>query len=50
MKYKGGTVEFQRVKAKKAPKIQEVEMSDAERKRLEAKALEQQKARQEPTE
>ena len=28
MKYKGATVQFQRVKAKKTPKIQEVEMND----------------------
>lgn len=39
MKYKGKTIEYQRVRAKKGPKIQEVEMSEEERKALEAKGL-----------
>ncbi|CDW72984.1 protein kinase domain protein [Stylonychia lemnae] len=41
MKYKGKTIQYQRVRAKKAPKIQEMEMSEEERKNLEAKGLEQ---------
>ena len=44
MKYKGATVQFQRIKAKKGPKIQEVELSPEERAELERKALEEQKA------
>ena len=39
MKYKGKTIEYQRVRAKKGPKIQEVEMNEEERKALEAKGL-----------
>ena len=35
MKYKGVTVEFQRIKVKKTPKIQEVQMSAEEQKQLE---------------
>ena len=43
MRYKGGTVQFQRVRAKKGPKIQEMEMTEEEKKKLEARGLEQQK-------
>ena len=31
MKYKGSTVQYQRVRAKKGPKIQEMEMSEEEK-------------------
>lgn len=46
MKYKGKTVQFQRVRAKKGPKIQEmndVENNEEERQRLETKSFEHQK-------
>lgn len=45
MKYKGKTIQFQRVRAKKGPKIQQMELSDEERKRLEERGLEQEKKR-----
>jgi hypothetical protein len=38
LKYKGATVQFQRVRAKKAPKIQEMEMSEEDRKKIEDKS------------
>lgn len=41
LKYKGATVQYQRVKAKKAPKIQEVEMTQKERDAFEKKGLEE---------
>lgn len=48
MKYKGKTIQFQRVRAKKGPKIQDIggssqEISEEERKKMEAKGLEQMK-------
>ena len=43
MKYKGKSIAFQRVRAKKGPKIQEVEISEEERKRMEERGLEEQK-------
>jgi hypothetical protein len=46
MKYKGKTVQFQRVRAKKGPKIQEMgesQLSEKERQEIEAKSLEHQK-------
>ena len=43
MKYKGATVQWQRVKAKRGPKIQEVELTDEERAALEKKGFEEQK-------
>ena len=46
MKYKGATVQWQRVKAKRGPKIQEVELTEEERAQLEQKGLEQQKAKE----
>ena len=46
MNYKGATVQFQRVKVKKAPKIEEVEMTEEERHELEKKALEEQKIKE----
>jgi len=50
MKYKGVTVQWQRVKAKRGPKIQEVELTDAERAELEKKGLEEQKIKDLPSE
>jgi len=41
MKYKGSTVQYQRVRAKKGPKIQQVEITEEERKKLEQKGLEE---------
>ena len=41
MSYKGATVQYQRVKAKKAPKIEEVEMTEEERLEFERKGLEE---------
>jgi len=46
MKYKGDTVAFQRIKARKGPKIQEVEMSEEEKKIMEEKALEEERRRE----
>lgn len=46
MKYKGATVQFQRIKAKKNPKIQEIEMSPEERAEMERKGLEEQKLKE----
>ena len=46
MKYKGDTIQYQRIKAKKAPKISEVEMTDEERARMEQQAFEEQKRRE----
>lgn len=40
MKYKGATIQWQRVKAKRAPKIQEVELTEEERAELEKQGLE----------
>ena len=36
MKYKGTTVQFQRVRAKKGPKIQEMEMTEEQKQALES--------------
>ena len=41
LNYKGATVQFQRVRAKKAPKIQEVELTPEQRQELERKNLEE---------
>lgn len=47
MKYKGATIEFQRVKAKKGgPKIQEVEMTAEERQRLAERAMEEERRKE----
>lgn len=46
MKYKGDTIQFQRVKAKKGPKIQEVKMTEEEKRRLEQAALEEERRRE----
>ena len=43
MKYKGNTIQLQRIRAKKAPKIQEVQLSDEEKKKMEQRALEEYK-------
>ena len=40
VKYKGATIQWQRVKAKRAPKIQEVELTEEERAELEKQGLE----------
>ena len=44
MKYKGDTVQFQRIRAKKAPKIEEVDstnFTEEEKRQMEQKGLEQ---------
>jgi hypothetical protein len=46
MKYKGDTIQWQRVKAKKGPRIQEVEMTEEERKRVEERAMEEERRRE----
>jgi hypothetical protein len=46
MKYKGDTVQWQRIKARKGPKIQEVEMSEEEKKLLQENALEEERRRE----
>jgi len=46
MKYKGDTVEFQRIKVKKGPKIQEVEMTEEEKQQMEEKAMEEERRRE----
>lgn len=47
MKYKGATIEYQRVKAKKGgPKIQEVEMTEEERQRLAERAMEEERRKE----
>ena len=46
LKYKGATVQFQRIKAKKAPKIQEVELTPEERAELERKAFDEEKMKE----
>ena len=46
LSYKGATVQFQRVRAKKAPKIQEVELTQEQREELERKNLEEQKIKE----
>ena len=46
LKYKGATVQFQRIKAKRAPKIEEVELTPEERAELERKALEEEKIKE----
>lgn len=48
MKYKGSTVQYQRIKIKKGAKIQDVtpEMSQEEREKMEARGLEEQKMRE----
>ena len=46
MKYKGSTVQFQRIKAKKGPKITEVVMSPQEKAEREAKGLEEAKVKE----
>lgn len=46
MRYKGKTIQFQRVRAKKAPKIEQVSsdiLTEEERKRLEQRGLEEAK-------
>jgi len=43
MKYKGATIEYQRVKAKKGPKIQEVAMTEEERQQLAERAMEEER-------
>lgn len=46
MKYKGSTIQYQRIKVKKGPKITEVEMTEEERKAMEEKALAEEKRRE----
>lgn len=46
MKYKGSTIQFQRVKAKRGPKIQEVQMTEEERNQLEEKAMDEERRRE----
>jgi len=46
MKYKGSTIQFQRIKATKNPKIQEVEMTEDEKRHLEEKAMEEERRRE----
>mmetsp|Transcript_18266 Transcript_18266/g.31248 ORF Transcript_18266/g.31248 Transcript_18266/m.31248 type:complete len:464 (-) Transcript_18266:43-1434(-) len=46
MKYKGATVQFQRIRAKKGPKIQEVQMTEEEKQRLQQKAIDEQMRRE----
>jgi hypothetical protein len=46
MKYKGSTIQFQRVRAKKGPRIQEVAMTEEERKRNEERAMEEERRRE----
>ena len=46
LKYKGATLQFQRIKAKKGPKIEEVEMTPEERAELERKAFEEEKRKE----
>lgn len=46
LNYKGATVQFQRVRAKKAPKIQEVELTQEQREELEKRNLEEQKMKE----
>ena len=46
MKYKGSTIEYQRVKAKKGPKIQEVQMTEEEKAKLAEKAMEEERRRE----
>ena len=46
MKYKGDTVQWQRVKAKKGPKIQEMQMTPEEKQRMEEKAMEEERKRE----
>lgn len=46
MKYKGSTIQFQRVKAKKGPKIQEVPMTEEQRRRVEERAMEEERKRE----
>ena len=46
LNYKGATVQFQRVRAKKAPKIQEVELTQEQREEMERKHLEEQKLKE----
>lgn len=46
MKYKGATIQFQRIRARKNPKIKEVEMTEEEKKKLEQKALEEERRRE----
>lgn len=46
LKYKGATVQYQRIRAKKAPKIEEVELSEEEKEKLQAKAMEEERKRE----
>ena len=46
MKYKGATVQYQRVKAKKGPHIQEVEMTEEEKKQLQERFLEEERRKE----
>ena len=46
IKYKGDTIQYQRVRAKKTPKIQEVPMTEEEKAALEQRALEEERRRE----
>ena len=46
MKYKGSTIQYQRIRAKKGPKISEVEMTPEEKKAMEEQAFEEEKRRE----
>ena len=46
MKYKGATISYQRVKAKKSARIQEVPMTPEERAELERRALEEERRKE----
>lgn len=46
MKYKGDTIQYQRIKAKKGPKIEEVSMTEEEKKRLQEKAMEEERRKE----
>jgi len=46
IKYKGDTIQYQRVKAKKGPKIQEVQMTEEEKKALAQRAFDEEKRRE----
>jgi len=46
MKYKGATVQYQRVKAKKNPKIKEVHMTEEEKRQLEERAMEEERRKE----
>lgn len=46
MKYKGATVQYQRIKAKKSVKIEELQMSEEQKADMERKGLEEQKLKE----